>query len=245
MTYSEKLKHPLWQRKRLEVMQRDGWKCLQCNSSEKTLNVHHIKYVGDNPWDTPSEFLKTLCEDCHEAAHTPMQPLVFYFAGKISHTCWRHSLVSDLRDSTNYEDLDLGTLILERAIDRYHHYCGPFFISCDHGCYHGDGHHGRKQLDYDCSATHHDYMGRDAAYRNCYENLIQSTAVFAWIDSMDCYGTIFELGLASQLGKPIYIGVDAKIGKQVRDQMWFALHRNQVCVAASAKDAFFTFFPPF
>jgi len=29
-TYAEKLKHPLWQRKRLEILNRDGFKCAQC-----------------------------------------------------------------------------------------------------------------------------------------------------------------------------------------------------------------------
>ena len=64
-TYSEKLRDPRWQRMRLEILQRDSWKCTRCGNTENTLHVHHIKYCGKDPWDTPVEFLKTLCEFCH------------------------------------------------------------------------------------------------------------------------------------------------------------------------------------
>lgn len=63
--YAEKLTDPRWQKKRLQIFERDGWKCTICSDEGNTLNVHHEKYVGDNPWDTPDEFLKTLCQDCH------------------------------------------------------------------------------------------------------------------------------------------------------------------------------------
>jgi hypothetical protein len=64
MKYSEKLKDPRWQRKRLEVMQRDGFTCLCCGDTKTTLNVHHKQYHGD-PWEAPMDSLETLCEDCH------------------------------------------------------------------------------------------------------------------------------------------------------------------------------------
>ena len=63
-SYSEKLKDPRWQRKRLEVMQRDNFKCAICSTETKTLNVHHKTYKGD-PWEQENEDLTTLCEDCH------------------------------------------------------------------------------------------------------------------------------------------------------------------------------------
>lgn len=65
-TYGEKLKNPLWQKKRLKIMERDAFTCQACGCKEITLNIHHFKYVG-NPWDCPDEFLITLCEECHEA----------------------------------------------------------------------------------------------------------------------------------------------------------------------------------
>jgi 5-methylcytosine-specific restriction endonuclease McrA len=65
-TYWELLKDPRWQRKRLEVMERDGFACVYCDSAEKTLNVHHSYYErGNAPWEYPDSSLHTLCEDCH------------------------------------------------------------------------------------------------------------------------------------------------------------------------------------
>lgn len=67
--YAEKLRDPRWQRKRLEVFQRDGWKCTHCGRTDVTLNVHHEDYIGSNPWDTPNENLTTICVDCHSKEH--------------------------------------------------------------------------------------------------------------------------------------------------------------------------------
>lgn len=67
MTYSEKLRDPRWQKKRLKIMERDEFKCRLCGSGDKTLNVHHAYYRPKaNPWDYPDEELTTLCEECHE-----------------------------------------------------------------------------------------------------------------------------------------------------------------------------------
>ncbi len=66
MVYQEKLKDPRWQKKRLEIMERDEWKCKGCGDHEKTLNVHHINYTGD-PWEVEDDDAQTLCEDCHKA----------------------------------------------------------------------------------------------------------------------------------------------------------------------------------
>lgn len=67
MTYAEKLKDPRWQRKRLEIFQRDDFKCIWCKDSTKTLHVHHLKYERKNePWDYNNEYLVTVCEYCHE-----------------------------------------------------------------------------------------------------------------------------------------------------------------------------------
>lgn len=63
--YSEKLKHPLWQKKRLEILEAANWRCSACGVEDKTLHVHHLRYAGDNPWDTPNELLECLCETCH------------------------------------------------------------------------------------------------------------------------------------------------------------------------------------
>lgn len=69
--YSQKLKDPRWQKKRLEILERDEWTCQICYDSESTLVVHHRKYLpSTDPWDYPDDLLVTLCEDCHEAERT-------------------------------------------------------------------------------------------------------------------------------------------------------------------------------
>lgn len=70
--YSEKRKDPRWQRKRLEIMERDGFECRECGGDEATLNVHHSYYVtGRDPWEYPEFSLLTLCRDCHTERHSP------------------------------------------------------------------------------------------------------------------------------------------------------------------------------
>jgi hypothetical protein len=66
INYSEKLKDPRWQKKRLEIMQRDDFTCQFCQDKETTLNIHHKRYIAKKePWEYNSESLITLCEDCH------------------------------------------------------------------------------------------------------------------------------------------------------------------------------------
>lgn len=72
-TYLEKLQDPRWQKKRLQIMERDGFKCRQCNATDKTLHVHHTYYVPyapgaprHDPWDYADHVLVTLCRVCHD-----------------------------------------------------------------------------------------------------------------------------------------------------------------------------------
>jgi len=45
--YFEKFKDPRWQKKRLEIMERDQWTCQDCGSTDRSLNVHHMRYFAD------------------------------------------------------------------------------------------------------------------------------------------------------------------------------------------------------
>lgn len=65
-TYSESLKHPDWQRKRLEIFQRDNWRCKLCDNKDKQLCVHHLCYAERGTWrGVPDKFLITVCNECH------------------------------------------------------------------------------------------------------------------------------------------------------------------------------------
>jgi 5-methylcytosine-specific restriction endonuclease McrA len=52
---------------RAKVLQRDGWRCQTCGSSDD-LQVHHIRSRGRLGDDT-DENLITLCADCHIDTH--------------------------------------------------------------------------------------------------------------------------------------------------------------------------------
>lgn len=70
LTYSQQLKHPNWQKKRLEILDIDNWKCTECGNSEETLHVHHKQYIkGRMAWEYSYGELITLCESCHEEEH--------------------------------------------------------------------------------------------------------------------------------------------------------------------------------
>lgn len=69
-SYSEKLRDPRWQKKRLEALQAADFCCQVCYDSESTLHVHHKQYFkGREPWEYEVGQLAVLCESCHSAGH--------------------------------------------------------------------------------------------------------------------------------------------------------------------------------
>jgi len=65
--YLEQLKDPRWQKKRLEILNRDNFTCQCCGSKENELQVHHKYYDKKKlAWEYDNDCLITLCKDCHE-----------------------------------------------------------------------------------------------------------------------------------------------------------------------------------
>ncbi len=70
MSYGEQLRHPFWQRKRLQILEAACWACEGCGSKESTLHVHHRRYVkGRMAWEYEDHELQALCEACHGEQH--------------------------------------------------------------------------------------------------------------------------------------------------------------------------------
>jgi hypothetical protein len=70
MSYSDKFKDPRWQKKRLEIFNRDNFKCCYCGETQKSLNAHHLCYIkGYDPWEYKDIFILTLCQECHSCFH--------------------------------------------------------------------------------------------------------------------------------------------------------------------------------
>ena len=71
MTYAEQLKDPRWREKRIEILRRDGFRCISCNISKVRLNVHHGIYFKDKmAWEYDGIYVHTLCDPCHERTHS-------------------------------------------------------------------------------------------------------------------------------------------------------------------------------
>jgi hypothetical protein len=65
-TYTEKLRNPNWQRRRLEILQRDNFTCQLCLDTETELHVHHCYYTpGCEVWEYEDSALICYCKHCH------------------------------------------------------------------------------------------------------------------------------------------------------------------------------------
>lgn len=65
-SYASKLRDPRWQKKRLKILEKGEFSCLNCGDSERELHVHHLFYEkGKDPWDYDDRYLIPLCKECH------------------------------------------------------------------------------------------------------------------------------------------------------------------------------------
>lgn len=152
-----------------------------------------------------------------------------YLAGKISKNCWRHGIVKDLRDT---EPTDR---ILPGAIFDKHDYVGPFFESCDHGCNHILASHGASVET--CGVLEVDEDRRRAVRRRCLEGVAQADLVFAWVDDVTCFGTLFEIGYAHGLKKKIVLAAPA-----MPPELWFAFSGHEMVLTSTPAEALKQFF---
>ena len=71
--YRKLLQNPKWQKKRLEILQRDNFSCVVCGNGIDTdtqVHVHHLSYgKGCMPWEYDNSNFVTLCEQCHSDVH--------------------------------------------------------------------------------------------------------------------------------------------------------------------------------
>ncbi len=68
--YKQQLEKAEWKAKRREIYLRDGYACTDCGEDGVTVHCHHLHYVANKlPWDYHSDFLVTVCKDCHENRH--------------------------------------------------------------------------------------------------------------------------------------------------------------------------------
>jgi len=219
--YSEKLKDPRWQKKRLKILERDQWKCQVCGADEKTLHVHHKEYVnGHEPWEYGDDFLLTLCEFCHDIEHGKVEPANVYLAGKISgnndpydeRCAWRFNLINkgEIRikdDIDSLEDWPNHEIKISKTNDIY---TGPYFTKRCHGEM-SDGYLPSIEDAKD------KYNTKLLVAKRSRSQIMRSDIIFAHIDGLDCHGTLVEIGLAVGYGKKVYVAIK----KELRNELWF------------------------
>jgi hypothetical protein len=87
-SYLDKLKDPRWQRKRLEIFERDNFTCRLCNDNLSQLQLHHLIYFKKEIpiWDYNNNLLITLCDSCH-AVEQKKKDINIFSMFLINHIC--------------------------------------------------------------------------------------------------------------------------------------------------------------
>lgn len=181
-----------------------------------------------------------------------------YLAGKIKKNCWRHDIFNGLREIpdeniTVKQNFNMNKAVKE-TIKEYNDYSfynkieikniknikikyqGPYFIGCDHGCFHGPQTHGcgvsnitiheNKYVNIGCNGELNKKQIPDvcnSVISSCLESIKKSNFIFCWINEKDIYGTLVELGYAKALNKNIFITIDKSLKDSLFDkEIWFA-----------------------
>jgi len=245
------------------VRERSGGVCERCTVTEMD-HVHHLTYA--RKYRERLEDLQACCKQCHEFIHgkSEFDPACarfvvipwckskvksFYLAGKITGTSWRDEIVPGWSEaqSSAYangieDDLWLDVCSGATACGISLDYCGPWWMDVDGG--HGVassnvGPHAYGDPNANLSS---DYAQRQFAEDrksvsfNVHRAISSADMVFAWIDSLDCYGTIFEIGLARAHKKVVVIGFD-KAFEQQASEMWLAFEGCYCVSGACAREA--------
>lgn len=190
----------------------------------------------------PKSMLGTFVPPAPDGTKTEM----VYLAGKIRKDCWRHTIVSGLRNAWDvaYDVTEFDWPILRGGVlSGLADYCGPYFVSCDHGCAHSPVDGRTHGLTGGCIETTGDRgsdapTAREVARRSCLSAIKASTLVFAYIDTADAFGTLHELGYAEALGKRTVICLDPALDEATVADMWFAsAHRDGAATLVSGDPA--------
>ncbi|NDD55379.1 hypothetical protein EBZ39_16215 [bacterium] len=224
------------------VRDRSGGVCERCNANAMD-HVHHLTYA--RKYGEKLDDLQACCKACHKFLHgkcnsdpvrdrhllvpwcgTPVKS--FYLAGKITGTTWRDSIVPGWSEQNHscaylsaffeYEvektwaTVPNACSVLGAGLD----FTGPWWQDTD-SCGHSTS---------GSSSFPHGY----GSQKSCSEVLsavqsaiTRSDMVFAWIDSGDCYGTIYEIGYAKALGKLVAVGISEDFcATPVARDMWLS-----------------------
>lgn len=99
--YSSQLRDRRWQKKRLEILKRDGFTCRMCGSEDNSeqLHVHHVFYrKGLAVWEYPDESLISVCESCHEEIPETINELLLLLFNRFPDLSFFENLSCSIHD---------------------------------------------------------------------------------------------------------------------------------------------------
>jgi len=69
-SYVDQYNDHRWQKKRLEIIERENYICQYCHSQGNELRVHHTYYDKNKKvWEYDNDTLLCLCQRCHSDLH--------------------------------------------------------------------------------------------------------------------------------------------------------------------------------
>ncbi len=194
---------------------------------EHDIHRHLAAHRLEGEWFTPSsEVLETINQILH-----PTRPPIIYFAGKVRKKGgYRFTLIG-------YDDVMSGGHREYKIDGQKVIYGGPFALSCDHGCWHRPGTHGWNseascpgdfrddpevfaefRSDRDLPSDHsREYVTREICVQRCLDQIRDCDAVHAYIDSLDCFGTLAEIGFACAMRKVVSLTVAESLRLDAED----------------------------
>ncbi len=186
--------------------------------------------LGELGWYLPDFWLPEFNQWVEVKPPTTETAKSVYLAGNF-HSDWRYEFV---RGDYRERSMDDASIVKSTNFGRT--YTGPFWVDL------ADGHRGGGHIVFDFgegeNAKH-----RQIVHDRCLSQIEKSDIVFAWINKMDCYGTLAEIGYAKAKGKTIWIGIDEKLEKPDddhyytdSDQLWFV--KKMADVVAVGSNAF-------
>jgi hypothetical protein len=131
-----------------------------------------------------------------------------YLAGKIDKSDWRHQVVPELRRHEAYlETIDTNEFI----------YVGPFFKSCDHGCFHTDGSHGLLGQNQKLRR-----LAQLQVRNSCFEAVRNCDIFFLYINHPEVFGSLVEVGWAQAFNKKVVVIYAPGIASPYSNDYWFS-----------------------
>ncbi len=207
---------------------------IECSNGYVVNTLDHngkAKYYEKNS-DLIQEFYKIVGEFNISYIFKYTKKPKVYLAGKITNNWWRNEVLGNegcWESRTNGVDLvdhevndNLELYFDNEYEDELFVLTGPHSLGCDHGCYHDEKH--SKHASSGCYWEYDPITKKDVKEACCHQ-IDKSDIVFAYIDSLDCYGTLAEIGYAYGKGKFICILYK---NKTIEKELWFVSQMGNI-----------------